>query len=140
MDDITNLIRTETAKSDVCGKNGSNDLFSYISYLFNEVKFKQLKEDITGNLKVELKELVEQNCKKLKSDLSSYLGHRQGEVILVLLDKISDLQKEVNDKNILILTLLKKCQCSEFFWSVLSRIRSKYGEILCISPYSVRLR
>ena len=109
MDDITNLIQTETTKSDVCGKNGSNDLFSYISYLFNEVKFKQLKEDIIGNLKVELKELVEQNCKKLKSDLSSYLGHKQDEVILVLLDKISHLQKEVNDKNILILTLLKKC-------------------------------
>ena len=136
MDDITNLIQTETTKSDVFWKNGSNDLFSQISYLFNEVKFKQLKEDITGNLKVELKELVKQNCKKLKSDLSSYLGHRQDEVILVLLDKISDLQKEVNDKNKLILTLLKKYQYSEFFWSVFSRIRSEYGEIL----YSVRMR
>ena len=53
-------------------------------------------------MKVELKELVKQNCKKIKSDLSSYLGNRQGEVISVLLDKITDLQKEVNDKNILI--------------------------------------
>ena len=25
---------------------------------------------------------------------------------------------------------------SEFFWSVFSRIRTEYGEILCISPYS----
>ena len=30
----------------------------------------------------------------------------------------------------------KKCLFSEFFWSLLLRIRTEYGEILCISPYS----
>ena len=40
VEDITNTIQTETAKSDVCRKNGSNDSFPYISYLFNEVIFK----------------------------------------------------------------------------------------------------
>ena len=34
-----------------------------------------------------------------------------------------------------------KCvQIQNFFWSVFSCIRTKYGEILCISPYSVRMR
>ena len=35
---------------------------------------------------------------------------------------------------------LKKCPYSEFFMSVFSSISTVYGEILCISPYSVRMR
>ena len=34
----------------------------------------------------------------------------------------------------------EKCPYSEFVWSVFSRIRTEYGEILRISPYSVRMR
>ena len=34
----------------------------------------------------------------------------------------------------------EKCPYLEFFWSVFSHIWSNYGEILCISPYSVRMR
>ena len=34
----------------------------------------------------------------------------------------------------------KKCPYSELFWFVLSRIRTEYVEILCISLYSVRMR
>ena len=37
-------------------------------------------------------------------------------------------------------TLRKKCPSSELFWSAFSRIRTKYGEILRISPYPVRMR
>ena len=33
-------------------------------------------------------------------------------------------------------TLREKCPYSEFFWSVISRIWTEYGEMLCISPYS----
>ena len=33
----------------------------------------------------------------------------------------------------------KKCPFSELFWSVFSRIRTEYGKILPISPYSVRM-
>ena len=33
----------------------------------------------------------------------------------------------------------KKCLYSELFWSAFSRIRTEYGEILRISPYSVRM-
>ena len=36
--------------------------------------------------------------------------------------------------------LCEKCPYSVFFWSVFSCIRTKYGEIQSISPYSVRLR
>ena len=37
------------------------------------------------------------------------------------------------------LTLREKCLYSEFFWSVFSRIQTKYGEI-SIFLYSVRMR
>ena len=34
----------------------------------------------------------------------------------------------------------KKCPYSGLFWSVFSRIRTELGEMLRISPYSVRMR
>ena len=34
----------------------------------------------------------------------------------------------------------EKCLYSKLFWSTFSRIGTEYGEILCISPYSVRMR
>ena len=34
---------------------------------------------------------------------------------------------------------VKSVQTQSFFWSVFSRIRTEYGEILRISPYSVRM-
>ena len=37
-------------------------------------------------------------------------------------------------------SLRKKCPYSELFWSAFSRIRTEYGEIPRISPYSVRMR
>ena len=40
----------------------------------------------------------------------------------------------------LLVTLREKCPYSELFWSVFSRIRTEYGEILRISLYSVRMR
>ena len=42
--------------------------------------------------------------------------------------------------NSLKVTLRKKCPYSESFWSIFSRIRTKYGEILCIYRYSVQMR
>ena len=36
-------------------------------------------------------------------------------------------------------TLREKCPYSEFFWSVFSRIRTEYGEILRTSAYSVQM-
>ena len=36
--------------------------------------------------------------------------------------------------------LREKCQYSELFWSVFSRIPTEYGEILRVSPYWVRMR
>ena len=38
------------------------------------------------------------------------------------------------------LSLRENCSYLEFFWSVFSRILTEYGEILRISPYSVRMR
>ena len=38
------------------------------------------------------------------------------------------------------LALRKKCPYLQLFWSVFSRIWTEYGEVLRISPYSVRMR
>ena len=38
------------------------------------------------------------------------------------------------------LTLRKACPYSELFWSAFSRIRTEYGKIIRVSPYSVRMR
>ena len=38
------------------------------------------------------------------------------------------------------IALRKKYLFSEFFWSVFSCIRTEYGNILRISPYSVRMQ
>ena len=38
------------------------------------------------------------------------------------------------------ISLRKKCPYPELFWSVFSRIRTVYGEVPSISPYSVRMR
>ena len=38
------------------------------------------------------------------------------------------------------LTLREKCPYSELFLSVFSHIQTEYGEILCISPYSIRMQ
>ena len=38
------------------------------------------------------------------------------------------------------LTLREKCPYSELFWSIFSSIRTEYGEIRSISPYSVRMQ
>ena len=35
---------------------------------------------------------------------------------------------------------VKSVQIRSFFWSIFSRIWTEYGEILPISPYSVRMR
>ena len=37
-------------------------------------------------------------------------------------------------------SLRKKCPYSEFFCSVFSHVRTEYGEVLRLSPYSVRMR
>ena len=37
-------------------------------------------------------------------------------------------------------TLHEKCPCLEFSWFVFSRIRTEYGGIRSISPYSVRMQ
>ena len=39
-----------------------------------------------------------------------------------------------------LITLRKKCPYSEFLWFVFSCIRTEYGKIRSISPYSVRMR
>ena len=43
-------------------------------------------------------------------------------------------------KLLLLITLHKKCHYSELFWSVFSRIRTKCGYIIRISPNSIWIR
>ena len=42
--------------------------------------------------------------------------------------------------NIHNISLSEKRPCSKLFWSVFCHIWTEYGEILCISPYSVPMR
>ena len=44
-----------------------------------------------------------------------------------------------SDTKFVVLALRKKCPYLELFWSVFSRIRTEYKEILGISPYSVQM-
>ena len=50
------------------------------------------------------------------------------------------LKKVDSDKERVKRKLRKKCPYLELFWSVISRIRTEYGEIIRISPYSIRMR
>ena len=44
------------------------------------------------------------------------------------------------DYYFIVFTILReKCSYSEFFWSIFYRIRTEYGEIRSISPYSFRM-
>ena len=52
---------------------------------------------------------------------------------------VLDLERRKNSSESLELPLREKCPYSELFWSLFSRIRTEYGGILCISPYSVRM-
>ena len=45
-----------------------------------------------------------------------------------------------NFSDMVSVSLCKKCPYSELFWSSFSRIRTEYGEIRSMSPYSVRIR
>ena len=44
----------------------------------------------------------------------------------------------VSNQNLI--PLHEKCPYSEFFWSVFSRTRTAYGDLLWISPYSIQMR
>ena len=46
----------------------------------------------------------------------------------------------ISHKHLAYSTLRKTCPDSELFWSIFSRIRSEYGVIRIIPPYSVRMR
>ena len=46
----------------------------------------------------------------------------------------------LHDEWIYIIHYVKSVQIRSFFWSIFSRIQAQYREILCISPYSVRMR
>ena len=48
--------------------------------------------------------------------------------------------RNFNQMIFLLFPLREKSPYSELFWSAFSRIRTEYGEILCISSYSFRMR
>ena len=56
-------------------------------------------------------------------------------IITVILKVMSTITKKI----IKSVTLCKKCPYSGLFWFAFSHIQTEYGEILRISPYSVRM-
>ena len=65
------------------------------------------------------------------------LDCHQMKAVTMLLKCATTCQPVCNYRNY---PLRKKCPHSVLFWSIFSRICTEYGEILCISPYSVRIR
>ena len=63
-----------------------------------------------------------------------------GSVIFAALNMNEQTINMVKGKHIVYLVLREKCPYLELFWSAFSRIRTEYGEILRISPYSVRMQ
>ena len=61
---------------------------------------------------------------------------RYFKIIQQISKKLDNLKTSHKD----LLSLREKRLYSEFFWSLFSHIRTEYGEILHISPYSVRMR
>ena len=55
-------------------------------------------------------------------------------------EKTNELYKISIKKKALPFTLRKNCPYLELFWSVFSRIRTEYEDILPISPFSVQMR
>ena len=69
-----------------------------------------------------------------------YLAPEAIMVYCVFLCRVHALIKSLCSHLIMTYPLRKKCPHSELFCSVFSRIRTEYGEIRSISPYSVRMR
>ena len=75
---------------------------------------------------------------KLLSNMSKTKNKKRYNLsVLELMEKILKLILLLYSRN---LALREKCPYSELFWSVFSRIRTEYGETLCIFPYSIRIR
>ena len=82
-----------------------------------------------------LVEYLHETNKEKRAILNTFLSPQFGYFLHAWMKHVRVLTKE--RKNI---TRREKCPYSEFFWSVFSRIRIEYGEILRISPYSVWMR
>ena len=66
-------------------------------------------------------------------------GHRQEQKVQVHYENVLNIIYCKYTYQNVHTTLRKKCPYLELFWSVFSRIRTEYGEILSISPYSVQM-
>ena len=68
------------------------------------------------------------------------------EYVIFIFDRLVDYDDYNDDLlriimlNMRMIALCEKCPNTEFFWSVFSHIQTEYGEILHISPYSVRMQ
>ena len=76
---------------------------------------------------------------------SNYRHPRSLVNLLAFLDIINLVHAQNSPKTwciltLYILTLRKKCPYLKLFWSILSRIRTEYGQILRISPYLVQMQ
>ena len=58
-------------------------------------------------------------------------------IIIMITELVSVIQSVAVSNS---MTLRKNYPYSEFFWSAFFRIRTEYGEIRSISPYSVQMR
>ena len=87
--------------------------------------------DYMGEVRFHYNDLILLGKEKIDNPIWFSLDKvKSGEILLIFL-----LYNQLHTSE----TLREKCPYSEFFWSVFSRIQTKYGEIRSISPYSVRM-
>ena len=132
---------------------GSNFLESYVTPALPEiVSMHKVRLEFPGNwwpyIFVETKKRLHKFCPCSVYTYTNFNSSLQFPFSFnVLTHKISFCPKSkckscphYRKTRILSISLREKCSYSEFFWSFISRIRTEYGEIVRISPYSVRMR
>ena len=89
-------------------------------------------------IEADLMFIVGKICEDVAKECFEVIMHN---FILTLLLDVNYFDKKLYQKCLTMkLSLRKKWPYSELFWSVFSHIRTEYGEIRSISPYSVRMR
>ena len=89
-------------------------------------------------IEADLMFIVGKICEDVAKECFEVIMHN---CILTLLLDVNYFDKKLYQKCLTMkLSRRKKWPYSELFWSVFSHIRTEYGEILRISPYSVRMR
>ena len=91
--------------------NAMKDLFTYVNWLYEQAKLKQVKNEVLGDLRNELKTIIENQFKEFCHEASR---HKQNNdyVIALMKEEIEYLMGEFIEKNKVISNLIEFCKSS----------------------------